>query len=76
MCSWSKLHWHVDGYEKLKPVGLCIHGAIDRYSRRIIWLEVGSSNNDPMIVANYYLEIVKLLGYAPRILRADRGTDA
>ena len=25
--------WHLDGYDKLKPFGLCIHKAIDGYSR-------------------------------------------
>ena len=34
--------WHIDGYDKLKPFGFCIHGAIDGYRRRILWLEVGS----------------------------------
>ena len=28
--------WHIDGYNKHKPFGLCIHGAIDGYSRRIL----------------------------------------
>ena len=37
--------WHIDGYDKLKPYGFCIHGAVDGYSRRILWLEVGPSNN-------------------------------
>ena len=32
--------WHIDGYDKLKPLGFCIHGAIDGFSRRIMWLEV------------------------------------
>ena len=46
--------WHIDDYDTLKAFGFCIHGAIDGYSRRILWLEVGSSNNDPsiMIVSN------------------------
>ena len=39
--------WHVDGYDKLKPFGLCIHGSMDGYSRRIMWLEVEASNNNP-----------------------------
>ena len=26
--------WHMDGYDKLKPFGFPIHGAIDGYSRR------------------------------------------
>ena len=67
--------WHVDGYDKLKPFGFCIHGCIDGYSRRIMWLEVASSNNDPAIVAKYYLDCLKHFQVAPRILRADNGTE-
>lgn len=36
--------WHIDRYDKLKPFGFCTHGAIDGYSRRIMWLEVDHSN--------------------------------
>ena len=32
--------WHVDGYDKLKPFGFAIHGAIDGYSRGVLWIEV------------------------------------
>lgn len=67
--------WHIDGYDKLKPYGLCIHGAMDGYSRRIMWLEVGSSNNNPKTIAKYYLDTVESHGFVPRILRADRGTE-
>ena len=24
--------WHIDGYDKLKPFGFCIHGAINGFS--------------------------------------------
>lgn len=48
--------WHIDGYDKLKPFGFAIHGAIDGFSRRIMWLEVGPSNNSPNIVSRYFLE--------------------
>jgi hypothetical protein len=67
--------WHVDGYDKLKPFGLAIHGAIDGYSRRIMWLEVGSTNNNPKLIANYFLETVKTNSCVPRIIRADCGTE-
>ena len=67
--------WHVDGYDKLKPFGLCIHGSIDGYSRRIMWLEVGASNNNPKCIAYYYLETVNSIKCAPRILRTDCGTE-
>ena len=67
--------WHLDGYDKLKPFGLCIHGAIDGYSRRILWLEVGISNNDPPIVARSFQDCVKQVGVVPRCVRGDRGTE-
>lgn len=67
--------WHIDGYDKLKPFGFCVHGAIDGFSRRILWLEVSSTNSDPRVVAQYYLDCVKHLGGTARIIRGDRGTE-
>ena len=32
--------WHVDGYDKLKPYWFPIHGCIDGWSRKIMWLTV------------------------------------
>ncbi|VDI12808.1 Hypothetical predicted protein [Mytilus galloprovincialis] len=29
---------HVDGYDKLKPFGISIHGCMDGFSRKIMWL--------------------------------------
>ena len=67
--------WHIDGYDKLKPFGFCIHGAIDGYSRRILWLEVSSSNNDPKIVAKYYVDYVRHISGTARVVRADKGSE-
>ena len=67
--------WHIDGYDKLKPFGFCIHGAIDGYSRRIMWLEVGPSKNNPRVIANYYHDCAKQVGGVPHILRGDAGTE-
>lgn len=67
--------WHVDGYDKLKPYGFAIHGAIDGFSRRILWLEVGSTNNNPKIVAKHYLDTILQLKTLPRIVRVDKGTE-
>ncbi|PFX11893.1 hypothetical protein AWC38_SpisGene24237 [Stylophora pistillata] len=33
--------WHIDGYDKLKPYRFCVYGAIDGFSRRLNWLELG-----------------------------------
>ena len=30
--------FHVDGYDKLKRFGFAIHGCIDGFSRKLIWL--------------------------------------
>jgi len=54
--------------------GFCVHGAIDGYSRKILWLEMCNSNNDPGIITNYHLEYVKQVGGTSRFIRADRGT--
>ena len=50
--------WHTDGYDKLKPFGFCIQGCIDGYSRRIIWLEIGVTNNDSDVTAGYFLDAI------------------
>ena len=36
--------WHIDGHDKLKLFGFSIHGCIDGFSRRLIWLEVNATN--------------------------------
>ena len=47
--------WHMDGYDKLKPFGICIHGCIDGYSRYVLWMETYTTNNDPKVIASYYM---------------------
>ena len=50
--------WHVDGYDKLKPFGFPVHGCIDGWSRRIMWLKLTRSNK---ILRNvpWYLNVCK-----------------
>lgn len=67
--------WHIDGHDKLKPFGFSIHGCIDGFSRKLIWLEVGSSNKLPEIVAKFYLDSIKELGGIPSQIKADDGTE-
>lgn len=67
--------WHIDGYDKLKSFGFAIHGAIDGYSRRILWLEVGQSNNDPQVVAQYFVDYMKRIGGTANRIRGDCGTE-
>ena len=64
--------WHMDGYDKLSPYGITVHGCIDGYiniiklyciiysfSRKILWLEVSPTNHNPKVVARFYLETVE-----------------
>ena len=51
--------WYTDGYDKLKPYGFPIHGCVDGFSRRVLWLKVSRTNNDPAVVAGSYLETVE-----------------
>ena len=59
----------------MKPFRITIHGAIDGNSRRILWLNISSSNNNPKVIANYYLCCVKELNLIPRVVRGDCGTE-
>ncbi|KAL3992579.1 gamma-butyrobetaine dioxygenase [Sarotherodon galilaeus] len=67
--------WHADGYDKLKPFGLAISGCIDGFSRKVLWLECGPTNNNPVVIAYYYLSCVGSLGVVPMRLRTDCGTE-
>jgi len=67
--------WHTDSYDKLKPYGFPIHACIDGFSRKILWLKVTRTNNDPVIVARTYLEVVRENGGCPRKVRTDCGTE-
>ena len=67
--------WHADGYDKLKDFGFPIHGCIDGYSRKLLWLELTRSNNNPAIIAGFYLDYVKEVGGCPVILSTDPGSE-
>jgi hypothetical protein len=53
--------WHIDGYDKPKPFGLCVSGCIDGFSRKIIWLDVYKTNSDPKVIGGYYITAVQKL---------------
>lgn len=67
--------WHIDGYDKIKPFGFAIHGGIDGYSRRVMWLVVDRTNNDPSVTANFFMHCVEKMGGCPTLLRTDCGTE-
>ena len=46
--------WHMDENDKLLPFGFAIHGAIDCYSRRILWLSISPTSKSPSVISTYY----------------------
>ncbi|XP_063411474.1 uncharacterized protein LOC134694398 [Mytilus trossulus] len=46
-----------------------------RYSRRILWLQVGRTNNNPKVVAGFFLQCLREIKGVPRCVRTDRGTE-
>jgi hypothetical protein len=67
--------WHIDGYDKLKPFGFPIHGCIDGYSRKMLWLKVSRSNNNPHVILKMNLDTVRKYGGCPIKVRTDYGTE-
>ena len=67
--------YHIDGYDKLKPFGICISGCIDGFSRRIIWLNAYQTNNDPTVIGGYFLESITDSNSCPMFVRCDFGTE-
>ena len=66
--------WSIDGHDKLSAYGFQIYGIIDAYSRRILGMFVGLSNQTQIAVLKYYLHTIKKYGI-PKSIRADKGIE-
>ena len=60
---------HIDGNDKLKKWGFCILGSVDGFSRKLLWLHVSTTNNDPLVIANFFLQLVKRQKISPNLIR-------
>ena len=67
--------FHIDENGKLKSFGFAINGCIDGYNRKLIYLFVSTTNNDLLVVANFYLKAITNLDRTPNTLRMDLGTE-
>ena len=67
--------WYIDGYGKLKPYGFAIHGCIDGYSRKILWLKVLSTSNDPKVISDVFVKHISNVMTTPQIIRSERGSE-
>ena len=62
-------------YDKLKPYSFPIHGCIDGYLRRILWLKVTKSKSHAKVLAAYSVGIMKERAVCPKLLQTDCRTE-
>ncbi len=67
--------WHIDGWDKTGEFGFRLHGCEDGFTRKIIWLELGTTNKNSGVIARYYLDTVQKLDYVPRVMQIDPGVE-
>ena len=75
ICAGPDDVWSIDGHDKLGPWGINIYGAIDAYSRRLIWVYTGITNRTQVSVATQFCRAVQFHNKFPRIIRSDRGAE-
>lgn len=63
--------WHIDSHHKLIHWRLVIHGAIDGYLRKILYLEC-ANNNKASTVVTYFSHAVSFFGL-PNKVCSDKG---
>ena len=63
----------IDGHDMLSRFGFEIYGAIDAYSRYIVWCYVGISNRTAVSVNKQYLRLLRNTLHLPLLIRSDKG---
>ena len=73
--SWPNSLWHLDGHHSLIRWKLVVHGCIDGFSRRIMFLRC-SSNNLAETVLELFLDAISRDGERwPSRIRVDKGVE-
>lgn len=52
-----------------------MHGGIDGFSRRLLWLKMGPTNCKPEVTTKFYVDAAKRIGGLPRKVRSHNGTE-
>ena len=71
---WPNSLWHLDGHHSLVRWGLVVHGCIDGFSRRIMFLHCSPINLSETVLS-LFLDAVEKDGLWPSRIRVDRGVE-
>src|SRR5437588_10060869 len=63
----------IDGHDKLSRFRFEIYGAIDAYSRYIVWCYIGISNRTATSVNKQYLRLLRSTLHIPKLICSDKG---
>ena len=72
---WPNSLWHLDGHHPLIRWGLVIHGCIDGYSRRVIYLKCNNDNLSDTVLALFMEAVKRDNNLWPSRIRVDRGVE-
>lgn len=72
---WPNSLWHLDGHHSLIRWKLVIHGCIDGFSRRIMFLKCSSNNLAETVLVLFEDAIENDGGLWPSRIRVDRGVE-
>nr|XP_058962207.1 uncharacterized protein LOC131789152 [Pocillopora verrucosa] len=71
---WPNSLWHLDGHHSLIRWGFVIHGCMDGFSRRVVFLRC-SNNNLSQTVLELFLKAIEKDGLWPSRIRVDYGVE-
>ena len=72
---WANSLWHLDGHHSLIRWSLVVHGCIDGFSRRIIFLHCNANNLASTVLSLFLSAIEKDGGIWPSRIRVDHGVE-
>ena len=72
---WANSLWHLDGHHSLVRWSLVVHGCINGFSRRIIFLHCNANNLASTVLSLFRSAIEKNGGIWPSRIRVDHGVE-